>query len=257
MKPEQNESFEQAVEQYANTVIAIEKEQYQPGIEPFDVYANKIRLKVSEAMHAFYDSYTHGYAVLIDELRAEFPVTELNPDPLAPYLPKKNSHELLSDPMKFMNFLDDGHSIYEALGYTSEALEGFYQAAYKLIEQKRFEDARDGFYFLVTIAPLFGAAWLGLGYSYAECKMQDAAIEACKRAVELMPDSPDSYLTFARVFINMQDFEQAKKVCEGGIEHATLNKDSPWAKELIEYMEEAKRQIDQLFQKSQSESYPS
>lgn len=249
--------FEHAVDEYAESIIEMEKEEFRPGLETFESHAAKIKSKVSETMHAFYDSYTHGYNVLLDELAKMLPVTDPAVDPLEPFKAKAENIKKLDDPVEFMNFLNAGHSIYELLGFTYEAVCKFYEAGIHLVEQKRFEDARDGFYFLVTIAPLVGEAWLALGYAYAECKQQDAAIQACAHAVDLMPNKPDAYLTFARVFIEMQDFEQAKKVCEVGLSYASEHAKEAWAKELITYLEEGKRQIDVLFQKSQYQSYSS
>lgn len=257
MEPKFDPAFEEAVNAYAESVVAMEKEEFRPGIEPFELHANKVRTKVAEAMHSFYNTYAHGYQVLLDELAKMIPASQTNVDPLEPFKAKDDQIQKLDDPAEFMNFLTEGHSIYEALGFTMDEVARFYDAAISLLDQKRFEDARDGFYFLVTIAPLVGESWLGLGFSYAECGDAEAAIQACAHAVDLMPEKPDAYLTFARVFIDIQDFDQAQKVCDIAISYAKENSDAPWAKELIEYMEEAKRQIDTLFQKSQSQTYSS
>lgn len=245
-------AFQQAIQDYADSVVALEKEEFKSGLESFESHASKIRNHISSSMHAFYDTYHRGYAILFKELERS-----LKADALDPFRSKVSNIKLLEDPMAFMNFLSSGHSIYELLGFTPEVVSRFYEVAHSLVEAKRYEEARDSFYFLVTIAPMLWEAWLGLGYCYAQCKEPNAAIQACCQAVDIMPTKPDAYLTFARVCIEMQDFEQAKKICDVGIAYAKEHHDLPWAKELIDYMEEAKRQTDVLFQKSQYQSFSS
>lgn len=249
--------FDQVVEQYADSVAELEKAEFTPGIETVERHVEKVKQRVSDAMHAFYTSYNHGYTVLLNALSEQLGPRTPDRDPLAPYRAKTDKIQIFEDPVAFMDFLTTGHAIYELLGFSPEILEQFYKTARRLVEEKRFEDARDGFYFLVTIAPMVGEAWLGLGYSYAQCKETEAAILALTQGVNLMPTKPDSYLTFCRVYIDMQDFEEAKKVCDLGIAHANTHKNEPWAKELVEYLQEAKKQIDILFQKSQYQSFSS
>jgi tetratricopeptide (TPR) repeat protein len=112
--------------------------------------------------------------------------------------------------------------------------------------KERYEEAKDGFYFLVTIAPFIGEAWLGLGFCYAQCKDLDSAFTSCMRSVELIPQNPDSYLVLSRVLVEMQEHEKAKEVSDIGIRFAEDNESEPWAEKLKEVMREAKTQIDAM-----------
>lgn len=242
--------FEHALNDYIEQALTQAKKEYKPGIEPFSVQADKIRQKIREWFFAYQSSYIKGYQVLLNELAKILP-EEKEGDPLAPFRLGDQGRKILDDPEAFTDQLAKGIPIFQIMGFTEEVLGKFYEAACHLVMEKSYTEAKDAFFFLVTIAPYFSQCWLGLGYCYLQCGENEAAIIACSRALDLDPSNADHYLTFARIFIQMKDFAKAKQVCDLGIVYAAEHPDEPWVPELRVLMEEAKRQIDEQAKKRQ------
>ncbi len=242
-------AFEKSIDVYADVVIAKEKETYDNALESFEAHAESTRAKVREAMHTFYKEFSHGYSVLQDELLQMIKEGDDKAAPIEKYKAKLDKADILADGEKLAAYLAEGNTIYQLLGFSPDVLTKFYEVGCRLVQSERYEDARDGFNFLVTIAPFIGEAWLGLGYSYAQCKDLDSAFTACVKAVELIPNNADTYLVLSRVLIEMQEYDKAKQVSDIGIGFAEECSSEPWAEKLKEVMQEAKTQIDAMAQK--------
>lgn len=237
--------FEKAVNGYIDMLIAREKDEQNKAIEPFDVRASKMRSNLEEGLHTFQHTYAHGYQVLIEELKKS-----RGEEGLEPFFIQGDCRQVLQNTDDFSNFLAEGIPLYQLFGFSVDALSGFYDAAGHLLQEKRFEDAKDAFFFLTMIAPHLSPCWLGLGYCYLQCREYDAALRACAHTLDLNPDNPDHYLIFSRVFLEMKDFNKALDVCELGLIRANENRTEEWAEELAQTMEEAKHQIQNIKQKS-------
>lgn len=99
--------------------------------------------------------------------------------------------------------------------------------------------------------------WLNLGYSYSEIGEYQAAIDSYMRGISLAPERADGYLSCANAYMHMQDFEQALKACDVGIQFAKEHKSKPWAKMLARELEEAKGRIDKEYAKSKYGTFSS
>lgn len=235
--------FEAAVTNYIGEVISMEKKEYKPGIEPFSVHADKIRKSISESMHLFQKTYVHGYQVLMKELVVMFPKSEQEADPLAPYRPSGENMDILDNPEMFLAFLFEGGAICDILDFSPEAMKNFHDASVRLMQQKRYEDAKDALYFLVMIAPEVVVHWLALALCYAECSEFDVACQACEHAIELNRQNPDCYLILTRIYRQMQQLELARKVCDRGLQYALEHRGEEWAEKLGSVLEYAKSSI--------------
>lgn len=233
--------FERAANGYIDMMIAREKSEERQGLETFDVLASKMRHNLEEGLYAFQRSYAHGYQVLIEELKQW-----KGEEALEPFRIPADCREVLENPDSFVNFLSEGTPLCQLFGFSTQGLTDFYEAAGRLLQANRFEDAKDAFFFLTMIAPQLSSCWLGLGYCYLQCREYEAALRACAQALDLNPDSPDHYLIFSRVFLEMKDFDKALEVCELGLIHAKEQKSEAWADELAMTMEEAKHQIQNI-----------
>lgn len=61
--------FEKSVEDLTSAIVEDLEAGYQSDLEPFEIYANRIRHQVHENLEAFKDRFLHGYDVLIDEIK--------------------------------------------------------------------------------------------------------------------------------------------------------------------------------------------
>lgn len=204
------------------------------------------RKRITEAMQRFQQTYNHGYKILMDELAKMHPTTAQNKDPLKPFRANMTNLKMLDSPESFAKFMKEGKPISELLGFSPEVIDKFYEVAYQILQQKRFKDAKDVFFFLVTIAPQVSECWLGLGYAYGHCEEPEGAIQSYLRAIALSPHKADGYLAFARLCTAIQDFNRANKVCDIGMNFVHQHQNQPWAQELGNLLQEAKKQITQL-----------
>ena len=188
--------------------------------------------QMHDAMELFKQSYNSGYKLLMKEMK-ETP--QASADGL----------KMLDNPEKFKKFLAEGKPISDVLGFSPESIDKFYEAAHHLMEQKRFKDAKDAFFFLVTIAPHVSECWLGLGLACGQCKEAEGAMKSFLRAIALSPHKADGYVAFARLFTAMNDIPRANKVCEIGMSFVKEHEKLPWAKELEKALQQTKKELAQ------------
>ena len=185
---------------------------------------NEQEKRMTDAMHLFQQSYNNGYRLL------------------KAFEAKKDGLAMLDNPESFKNFLANGKSISEVLGFSDHAIDKFYEAAHHMIAQKRYKEAKDAFFFLVTIAPQVSECWLGLGLAYGQCKETEGAIQSFLRAIALSPHKADGYVAFARLFTALDDMPRAQKVCDIGMsfvkEHEKRKKDNDKKQTYIDIIEE-------------------
>lgn len=193
--------------------------------------------RMNDAMQLFQQSYNNGYRLLIEELKKSAK------DNVKAYQAKVDGLQMLDNPQMFKNFLAQGKSVSEILGFSEEAIDKFYEAAHHLIAQKRWKEAKDAFFFLVTVAPQVSECWLGLGLAYGQCKETEGAIQSYLRAIALSPHKADGYVAFARLFTAMDDLQNAQKVCEIGMSFVKEHEKQPWAQELGRALKETKQEF--------------
>ena len=211
----------------------------QPARQPVDAQSRK---RLSDAMQQFLQTYDKGYKILLDELKKNLP----RDASLKSYQTSMEKIRMLDTPEKLATFLNADKPLSELLGFSPEVVETFYEQAYKLIEQKRYNDAKDAFFFLVTVAPQMSESWLGLGFACGHCEEPEGAIQSYLNAIALSPHKADGYIAFARLCTAIQDFSRAEKVCDIGMRFAQAHEKQAWAKKLGDMLEEAKKQIAQL-----------
>ncbi len=195
--------------------------------------------RMNDAMHLFQQSYNNGYHLLIEELKKN------TKDNIKNYQAKNDGLKMLDNPEMLKNFLAEGKSISDVLGFSPDAIDKFYEAAHHLIAQKRYKEAKDAFFFLVTIAPQVSECWLGLGLAYGQCKETEGAIQSFLRAIALSPHKADGYVAFVRLFTIMNDMPRAKKVCDIGMSFVKEHEKQPWAQELGRALKETKQEINE------------
>ncbi|HEV8051392.1 MAG TPA: hypothetical protein VGP47_02775, partial [Parachlamydiaceae bacterium] len=207
-------NFEKKLTNYQDSVITAEREVYRSDLQPFSTHEQEIRQKIGGAFHFFQKSFAKGYLTLIEESKHEMEISgskgnllvlaEVNPDKL----------HLFEDPEGLLKAIEEGNSIYELLGFTEKSLNTFYHTVRTLIENKKFEKAREICYFLVTIAPGVYQFWISLGHCDVNLHSFDSAFYEFSRAMEINPTDPSVYAKIIDLFVELHEFDKAFHFCE-------------------------------------------
>ena len=64
-----DQAYEEFLQRYIETLLDQKKEGYHSELEPFDVYAEKVKKDVSDYFHHFHECFLNGYEVLIKQLK--------------------------------------------------------------------------------------------------------------------------------------------------------------------------------------------
>lgn len=135
------------IDNYINAVLKAEEASFRPGLETFPVYAARLRTQLEHEIQTFHARFHRGYDLLLAELKL------MHVDNLERFTPNPESEKILGNPETFQKFIDDGHLLYEAYGFSPKELDDFCQAAHRLIAESRPDEAKDAFFYLATIAP--------------------------------------------------------------------------------------------------------
>ncbi len=232
-------AFDKAVNDYVALALEGEKENHSSQVESFEAYAAKFREKASHQLHTIKDRFENGYTVLLDEIESQLEPGES----IDPYLIMGDKLATINSAEKLTQFYADGNSLYELFEYSPKILTSFYKAAYKILEERRYEEGLNGYFFIVTVAPHMREAWLNLGF--AACKLDDylSGIEAFGNACELDPKKADSYLAACGGWKKLANYDNAYQVCDIGIHYASKHLEETWAQELTQKLESAKNYI--------------
>lgn len=66
-----DDHFEKCIEEFAEVIVEDSKEQYRSDLEPFELYAARVKSKVHANMEEFRSRFAKGYHILLDELQKE------------------------------------------------------------------------------------------------------------------------------------------------------------------------------------------
>lgn len=236
-------SFEETIDEFANTVLELEKLEYHSSLEPYALHAKKRRQQLIDYFINFKKRFTHGYDALFDEIEKE---KQALSDPnreraLEKYRIKESNLEKLEDPEGLYTNIANGKMLYELYDFSNEVVLDFYKAATHLLNAGNFEDAHDGFFFLTIIAPKVSEFWRGLAFSCMELNRFDEAIDSCENAVKIDPESIAAYLTCIRIYCTMKDLERANSFIDKTLDFAKTYQGTPWSKKLVIAMDEARK----------------
>jgi tetratricopeptide (TPR) repeat protein len=225
--------FDQAIDHAVELALEEQKASFSSNLESFDSYAEKFRKSTREKLVDMKQHFLKGYETLLEQVKPPLDDYKMNPEKIA----------AISSVEKLSEILAQGRTLSEHFGYSAEVLNNFYNAAHKIVEDRRFEDGFNAYYFIITIAPFFREAWLNFGYAACQLGQYQEGIQAFGKAVELDPRSPDGYLVLAGAFLKLQEATKARQICDFGINLGLANTEEPWAQELIVQLESAKGEI--------------
>lgn len=139
----------------------------------------------------------------------------------------------LKDPEVLKQYVAQGKTFQEIIGYNSETMERFYQGAFKLFQKQAYAEAADAFIFLTTLNPYVHNYWLGLGLAEIKNEEFESALVALGMAGMAEPDNPVSNFHSAHCYHLLGDYQTATTMLDTTIEkcgdheeHAALKKDA-------------------------------
>jgi predicted Zn-dependent protease len=112
------------------------------------------------------------------------------------------------------------------------------------------EAKRGGFVDKTLYTPVF---WLNLGAHFIQIGEYQASLDYCLRGIHLAPEKADGYLLCAKAYEQMEDFDQALKACDMGVDFGKTHDDT----HLIKELEEAKTRITSDFEQSKYGTFSS
>jgi type III secretion system low calcium response chaperone LcrH/SycD len=113
-----------------------------------------------------------------------------------------------------------GETIQDIVEFSEETMAKFYGAAYRLFQDKRYQEASDAFLFLATLNPHHYDYWLGLGMATQLCHDYEGAIDAYELAAIADIANPIPYFYLAKCLFAIHDRESALQALELAIETA-------------------------------------
>jgi hypothetical protein len=60
-----------SVDELTEAIVEDLRDRYHSDLEPFEIYANRVRQQVCDNLQDFRDRFLQGYSVLLDELEKE------------------------------------------------------------------------------------------------------------------------------------------------------------------------------------------
>lgn len=96
--------------------------------------------------------------------------------------------------------------------HPSRSASDWFNLAFMLEEDSRFEEAEAAFRRAVALDPGLDRAWYGLGLTLIRLQRPDEAVAALKKNTELQPMSPYGWYQLARVQFERHEPEETKKI---------------------------------------------
>jgi len=109
---------------------------------------------------------------------------------------------------------DESIADYQALvaAHPARAPADWFNLAFTLESASRLEEAETAFRRAISFDDKFDRAWYGLGLTLIQLGRHEEAVAALKRNTELQPMSPYGWYQLARVHVDRQDPDEARKI---------------------------------------------
>lgn len=140
-------------------------------------------------------------------------------DKLRDYLLKGDYFKEKGTLKEFVRALLRKGSFQNVFGVSDQVLDTYYQTSWRLLEEKRFEEASDAFFFLVHLNPFYHSFWLGLGIAEQAKENYGDAAFAYLMAQATQKEDPIPYMNSARCFLALGEKEVAKENVEQALEY--------------------------------------
>lgn len=231
------------LEEYTNTIIAMEKKEYHPDLKPFAVREKEIRERLGTAFRSFQSDFLIGYQTLLEALKHEMESGTSKEDLLALAQVDIKNLGIFQDPAAMMQAISQGSFFYEMLGFSEHALTVFYITTGHLMKAGEFQKAKEICAFLTVIAPQVYPFWLRLGECRTHLTEYDEGLLALFQAIDLNPSLPAAYEQIIDTYMQMNDLAQAATICSAGVHFAEEHHKESWAEPLRLALEEKRQHI--------------
>lgn len=67
----EDEVFERSIDELAEAIAEESRESYTNKLEPFEVYAERVRMKIHENFNQFRKRFSRGYRLLLEEIKKD------------------------------------------------------------------------------------------------------------------------------------------------------------------------------------------
>ncbi len=211
----------------------------EADLESPELKLKRMKLEFKRKFEEFQDRCKRGWKVL-------FQAMEVNQE-----AKRKEIIQALNLPIeKIMEFTDlkkvseafnqqNQKNWYQVIGLAKEQMDVLYETARYLFENKKYTDAADAFFTLVSMNVNDYRYWFGYGMAKKLEKTDlDSALDSFSMANSLNPAAPEPFIHAAECYIEQGSFSEAKrcltygeKLLAEGDEYAYLKK---WAKRLTE-----------------------
>lgn len=144
----------------------------------------------------------------------------------------------LEDPKRFLKAVLYPKSVQDVVGVTEETLEILYGAACKLLDDEKYDQAADAFYFLTVLDSRRFAFWYSLGLSQLGQQHYKEALFAFKQASHLDPQDHLTYVYMYGCHEALDERDNALSCLNSALMRINAR---PECKELQNMLEDAKR----------------
>ncbi len=167
----------------------------------------------------------------------------------ARYLIKPEVRADLKDHDWYKSQCANGVGLQKMLGFSDDTVMGFYEAACALLQNKRYQDSADAFFFLSHLAPQVKAFWLGQARSERLQQHPNEAIPLYMAALALDQGNEDLYLECVRCCLAANNVEAAHSVLDDAISYASAHTDDTGCKKLHDTCTQGKEWITRKYAK--------
>ncbi len=159
------------------------------------------------------------------------------------YLISLHAMEVIKDGHALQERLDKGQTYQQILEFSDDAILGFYAAAQELLNQKRYGDASDAFFFLSQLAPQVKAFWLGMARSERLNHRIEEAIGLYLCVIAMEEADKSVYMECVRCCLSVGKTEEALQILDMALGYAAEHSDDIASKDLHDASIECKEWI--------------
>lgn len=159
------------------------------------------------------------------------------------YLISEQAMNVVRDGKALQEKLNQGETYQQILGFSDDAVLGFYDVAKELMNQQRYGDAADAFFFLTQLAPQVKAFWLGMARSERLNNRLEEAIGLYLCVIAMEEADKSIFMESVRCCLAAGKKEEALQILDVALEYAAEHPESPESKDLHDTSIECKEWI--------------